>query len=408
MTEKIDAKLATAVQHAYDHATAVRKRFEQAGLTPADIQTIADLPQLPVLPKDSLVELQQSDPPFGGMLAVPMSQIRHIFMSPGPIYEPDGGEDNWASAVLAFQRAGFTADDIVINTLSYHLVPAGLALDNALTSLGTTVVPTGVGNTDLQIKICVDLGVTGYVGTPSFLMKLIQRAEEMGLKIGEQVKINKALTSAEPLPPSLRHTLVNKYGISVLNAYATAELGVLAVNDDGGMAMDLMPEPIIEIVNPDTGQPVGSGEAGEVVVTNFSHVYPLIRLGTGDLALNMDPAPGQSQQTERKLMLVGRTGEALKVRGMFVHPNQLRFAAMQAAGMMGLAAPPVQGIVSRPEQRDMLTVRVAGVPVDKQEKLREPLGQAFQQACRVRADEILFVEEIDPEERGMVDAREWA
>lgn len=403
----MDKRLATAVQNAYDQATAVRQRFDQAGLTPADIQTIADLPKLPILPKDKLIELQQSDPPFGGMLAVPMSQIRHIFMSPGPIYEPDGGEDNWASAVLAFQRAGFTADDIVINTLSYHLVPAGLALDHALTSLGTTVVPTGVGNTDLQIKICVDLGVTGYVGTPSFLMKLIQRAEEMGLKIGEQFKINKALTSAEPLPPSLRHTLVNEYGISVLNAYATAELGVLAVNDDGGMAMDLMPEPIIEIVSPDTGQPVGSGEAGEVVVTNFSHVYPLIRLGTGDLALNMDPAPGQSEQTERKLMLVGRTGEALKVRGMFVHPNQLRFAAMQVAGMMGLTAPQVQGIVSRPEQRDVLTVRVAGLPVEKQEALREPLGQAFQQACRVRADEILFVEEIDPTERGMVDAREW-
>ena len=404
----MDKRLATAVQNAYDKSTAVRQRFDQTSLTPTDIQTIADLPKLPILPKDKLIELQQSDPPFGGMLAVPMSQIRHIFMSPGPIYEPDGGEDNWSAAVLAFQRAGFTADDIVINTLSYHLVPAGLALDNALTSLGTTVVPTGVGNTDLQIKICVDLGVTGYVGTPSFLMKLIQRAEEMGLKIGEQFKINKALTSAEPLPPSLRHTLVNEYGISVLNAYATAELGVLAVNDDGGMAMDLMPEPIIEIVNPDTGQPVGSGEAGEVVVTNFSHVYPLIRLGTGDLALNMDPAPGQSQQTERKLMLVGRTGEALKVRGMFVHPNQLRFAAMQVAGMMGLTAPQVQGVVSRPEQRDVLTVRVAGVPADKQEKLREPLGQAFQQACRVRADEILFVAEIDPQERGMVDAREWA
>ena len=404
----MDKRLATAVQNAYDKSTAVRQRFDQTSLTPTDIQTIADLPKLPILPKDKLIELQQSDPPFGGMLAVPMSQIRHIFMSPGPIYEPDGGEDNWSAAVLAFQRAGFTADDIVINTLSYHLVPAGLALDNALTSLGTTVVPTGVGNTDLQIKICVDLGVTGYVGTPSFLMKLIQRAEEMGLKIGEQFKINKALTSAEPLPPSLRHTLVNEYGISVLNAYATAELGVLAVNDDGGMAMDLMPEPIIEIVNPDTGQPVGSGEAGEVVVTNFSHVYPLIRLGTGDLALNMDPAPGQSQQTERKLMLVGRTGEALKVRGMFVHPNQLRFVAMQVAGMMGLTAPQVQGVVSRPEQRDVLTVRVAGVPADKQEKLREPLGQAFQQACRVRADEILFVAEIDPQERGMVDAREWA
>ena len=402
----IDEKLTTAVQNAYDHAPAVRQRFDDAGLTPADIQSVADLPKLPVLPKDRLIELQQADPPFGGMLAVPITAVRHIFMSPGPIYEPDGGENSWASATLAFQRAGFTAEDIVINALSYHLVPAGLALDNALTALGTTVVPTGIGNTDLQIKICVDLGVTGYVGTPSFLMKLVTRAQEMGFKIGEQFKINKALTSAEPLPPSLRHTLVNEYGINILNAYATAELGVLAVNDDGGMAMDLMPEPIIEIVSPETGEPVGPGEAGEVVVTNFSHVYPLIRLGTGDMALNIDPAPGQSQQTDRKLTLVGRSGEALKVRGMFVHPNQLRFAAAQVAGMMGLDAPQVQGIVTRPEQRDVLTVRVAGVPADKHDVLREPLGQAFQQACRVRADEIVFVDGISASERGMVDQRD--
>jgi phenylacetate-CoA ligase len=399
----IDDKLATAVQHAYDHATAVRQRFDAAGITPTDIRTVADLPKLPVFSKDSLIELQQANPPFGGLLAVPLRELRHIFMSPGPIYEPDGGEEGWASAILAFQRAGFTADDIVINALSYHLVPAGLALDNALTTMGVTVVPTGVGNTDLQIKICQDLGVTGYVGTPSFLLTLLKRAREQGI----QLHINKALTSAEPLPPALRQTLAQEYGVHILNAYATAELGVLAVNDDGGMAMDLMPEPIIEIVNPETGQPVASGEAGEVVVTNFSRVYPLIRLGTGDLAMNIDPAPGQSQQTERKLMLVGRSGEAIKVRGMFVHPNQLRFAAAQVGMMLGLPSLQVQGVVSRPEARDVLTVRVAGVPAEKEKAVQGALPTAVQAACRVQLDELLFVPEIGANERGMVDERVW-
>lgn len=404
----INQKLQATIQHAYDNAPAVRARFDKAGLTPADVQTTADLVKVPVLEKDEIIALQQASPPFGGMLAVPTSEIRHIFMSPGPIYEPDADDDDdaWDIAVDVLRAGGFTPDDVVLNTLSYHLVPAGSLLDTALTRLGCTVVPSGYGNTDLQIKLMHDLGVSGYVGTPSFLMHLIQRAEEMGLDFRESFKLTKALVSAEPLPAPLRNTFVEKYGIAICNTYATAELGLLAYNTAEGLTMDLLPQPIIQLVDPDTGRTVGPGEVGEIVVTNFSKIYPLIRFGTGDLAINVDPKPDESAQHERQIIIVGRRGDAIKVRGMFVHPTQLRFAVAQVAGMLGLNPPPtVQGAVQRPGHRDEFIVRVALTDETQQAALTGPLKQAIQQACRIRVDELEFVKTIDPDARPMVDER---
>ena len=401
----VEDRLRQLIGHAYAHSPATRRRFDEAGLTPDDIQGLADLEKIPVLPKDDVVALQQADPPFGGLLAAPMSEVRHIFLSPGPIYEPDAGDDDskLLMAKLALEKSGFTPDDVVLNTLSYHLVPAGLMLDEALVSLGCAVVPGGVGNSDLQVKMMMDLSVTGYVGTPSFLMALIRKAEEMGLDAKSALKVNKALVTAEPLPASLRETLVNEYGISIGNAYATAELGFMALNTTGGLQMQLFPMPIVQVVDPETGKTVGAGEAGEIVVTSLDPAYPLIRLGTGDMAVNVDPKPGESRQEERGIILVGRSGDAVKVRGMFVHPNQLRFAVAQV-----LQASAVQGVVTRPELRDYFQVRVvpAGEVADA-EAAAEQIKAAVRQVCRVRADEVVFVDSIPEGARGMVDERSW-
>lgn len=403
----LDERLHALIRHAYEAAPAVRARFQQAGLTPDDVRSVADLDRVPVMPKDEVVRLQQANPPFGGLLAVPLEQVRHIFMSPGPIYEPDAGDDTTIvdMAVLALQRSGLRAGDVVLNCLSYHLVPAGMLVDRALVAMGCVAVPGGVGNTDLQLQIMRDLGVTGYVGTPSFLHTLIKRAEERGLRWQEAFRLRVAVVTAEPLPPSLRQVLVETYGLAVGNAYATAELGILALNTAGGLAMQLLPLPIVQVVAPDTGQSVGPGEAGEVVVTSLDPAYPLIRLGTGDLAVNVDPAPGQSRQEERSLILVGRSGEAVKVRGMFVHPNQLRFAVAQVAP--GAA---VQGVVERVEHQDRFTVRVAlPDPTQGTPPLAAAIGEAVRQACRVRADQVEFVaaDAIPAGTPGIVDQRRW-
>lgn len=402
----IDERLRAVIATVYERVPSVRERFDDAGLKPTEIQTVADLQKLPVLPKDDVVARQQADPPFGGMLGVPREEVRHVFLSPGPIYEVDAGDDDTMLRMgqLALQQSGFRPGDTVLNTLSYHLVPAGLHLDQALVEMGCTVIPGGVGNTDLQLKLLKDLQVTGYVGTPSFLMSLIQKAEEQGGHFRDRFRLQKAFVTAEPLPPSLRQRLTEEYGIQVGNGYATAELGILALGTAPGLAMQLLPEPIVEIVDPETGQVVGAGEAGEVVVTLLNPAYPLLRLGTGDMAINGDPAPGSSRQEERTIILVGRSGEAVKVRGMFVHPNQLRFAVGQVA-----QAGAVQGVVTRTGGRDSFTVRVALEREGGTAELEARLKEVVRQVCRVKVDDVQFVAAgaIGADERGMVDARSW-
>jgi phenylacetate-CoA ligase len=401
-----DQRLRETIAFACENSAEVHARFETAGLAAGDVQTITDLQRVPILEKDEVIGLQQANPPFGGLLAVPMSEIRHIFFSPGPLYEPEADDDPtpFAMAQLVFETCGFEPGDVVLNSLSYHLVPAGLLVDRTLAGMGCTVIPGGVGNSDLQLKMMIDLGVTGYAGTPSFLMQLIKKAEAAGLDFKRDFKLTKIVTTAEPLPPALRQTFTDTYGLSVGNCYATAELGLLALDTEGQMAMRLLPQPVIQIVDPDTGQEVGPGEVGEVVVTNFSRAYPLIRFGTGDMAVNVDPNPGQSKQEERAVILVGRRGEAVKVRGMFVHPNQLRFAIRPFPVVNA-----IQGIVSRPDDRDYLTIRITVDEGADRQVLVEPLKESIRAACRVRADEIVFVPaaELPADAPGMLDQREW-
>ncbi|MDT8307593.1 MAG: AMP-binding protein [Anaerolineae bacterium] len=403
----MDEKLRAVIAGAYERAPAVRERFDDAGLLPADIQTVADLQKLPVFAKDDLVARQQADPPFGGMLGVPRDEVRHIFLSPGPIYEVDGGDDDTILRMmhLALRQSGFGPGDTVLNTLSYHLVPAGLHLDQALVEMGCTVIPGGVGNSDLQLKLLEDLQATGYAGTPSFLMSLIQKSEDQGKPFRHHFRLEKAFVTAEPLPPSLRQRLTGDYGIQIGNAYGTAELGVLALSTGPGLALQLLPEPIVELVDPETGQVVAAGAPGEVVVTLLNPAYPLLRLGTGDMAINGDPAPGSSRQEERTIILVGRSGEAVKVRGMFVHPNQLRFAVGQV-----VQAAAVQGVVTRAGDRDVFTVRVALQEDSDTGELAARLKEAVRQVCRVSVDDVRFIgpDEIGAEERGMLDERTWA
>jgi len=399
-------RLRHIVQHAYAHAPAVKGVLDAVGVSPADIQALADLDRIPVTSKDRLVELQASDPPFGGYLAAPLDTLRHIFFSPGPLYEPSAGETTVMDTIReVFAIAGFAAGDVVINTFGYHLIPTGLVIDQVLAETGAMVIPAGVGNAELSLKMMLDLGVTGYVGTPSWLMALIKKAAEGGLDFRRQFSLRKALVSAEPLPPALRQAFVEEYGLSVTNGYGTAELGFLAYNTEGGMAMRLLKTPIIQVADPETGRSVGPGEAGEVVVTTFNETYPLIRFGTGDLAMNLDPAPGESRQEERSIILVGRVGDAVKVRGMFVHPNQLRFALSQIAGIAR-----AQAVVTREEDRDRLTLRavLADGSADR-EALSRVLEAAIPAACRVKLDGVEFVP-ADASDEGaelIVDERIW-
>jgi phenylacetate-CoA ligase len=300
-------------------------------------------------------------------------------------------------AARIFRHAGFKRGDIALNTLSYHLVPAGLLLDAGLQGAGATVVPSGVGNTELQVKLLLDLKITGYAGAPSFLMTLIKKAEELGLNFKEKFALRKALFTAEPYPPSLRQQFEGVYGLQTLNVYATAELGFLAYDDATKSALQIAEGVVVELVDPQTGKRVGVREPGEVVVTTFNETYPLVRLGTGDMAIYTDDA-------FQKFMLVGRAGEAVKVRGMFVHPNQVKLALIKFPAIAR-----VQGIVTRPDNiRDQWTLRVELADASaNRDALANDFSEAVKNVCRVSVDQVEFVATIAADAKVMVDERKW-
>src|SRR5260221_332493 len=255
------------------------------GVRPATIKSRKALAQLPVTRKSDLGTLQKEMPPLGGLNATPVEKLGKLFVSPGPIYDPEGrGRDWWRTARGLF-AGGSRAGDRVIDTFAYHFTPAGSMLESGLLALGCTVIPAGTGHTEVQAATIHDLGVSGYVGTPSFLKLIAEKADELKADIS---CLKRAQVGAEYLPPALR-SVMNERGIAVTQMYATADLGLLAYESllpDGtvnpGMILD--EGLILEIVRPGTGDPLPPGEVGEVVITTFNRDYPLIRFATGDLS----------------------------------------------------------------------------------------------------------------------------
>jgi phenylacetate-CoA ligase len=289
------------------------------GIDAHSVTDRAALAKLPVLRKSEMLEKQKAAPPFGGFLSQNGVTAARVFMSPGPIWEPQApGLDPWNGA-RALHAAGFRKGDTVLNAFSYHLTPGGFILDQAAIAMGCSVFPAGVGNTDMQVEAVEVLKPTGFTGTPDYLKVLLDRGAEQGRDMSS---IKVALVSGGALFPALREEYASK-GISVAQCYATADLGVIAYETEAREGMVVNEDYIVEIVRPGTGEPVADGEVGELVVTNFNPLYPLIRFGTGDLSMVM---PGQSPCGRTNMRLAGWMGRAdqrTKIKGMFVDPSQI-------------------------------------------------------------------------------------
>jgi len=291
---------------------------------PSKIKSRAALATLPVTRKSDLIALQKQLPPLGGLNATPLDKLGKLFVSPGPIYEPEGRSGNWWRAARGLFAGGFRAGDRVANTFAYHFTPAGSMLESGALALGCTVVPAGVGQTELQAAAIRDLRINAFVGTPSFLKVIVEKADELKLDLS---CLEKAQVGAEYLPPALRKAMGER-GIRVSQCYASADLGLIAYESlmpDGrlneGMILD--EGLLLEIVRPGSGEPVGAGEVGEVVITSFNKDYPLIRFGTGDLSAVL---PGKSPCGRTNVRIrgwMGRADQSTKVRAMFVTPKQV-------------------------------------------------------------------------------------
>jgi phenylacetate-coenzyme A ligase PaaK-like adenylate-forming protein len=292
-----------------------------AEVEPETVTTREMLARLPVTRKSGLAALQKAEPPLGGLAAT--ARPAKLFVSPGPIHDPEGPGPDWWRTARALFAAGLRAHDVAVNTFAYHFTPAGSMMESGAAALGCTVVPTGVGQTEMQVTTIASLSASAYLGTPSFLKLIVEKADELKADIRS---LSKAAVAAEYLPPALRTAMAAR-GIRVLQSYASADLGLIAYESEAMEGMILDEALVLEIVRPGTGDPVPDGEVGEVVITSFNRDYPLIRFGTGDLSAVLPGASPCGRTNVRIRGWMGRADQTTKVKGMFVHPAQVAAVA---------------------------------------------------------------------------------
>jgi len=401
----IEERLRQTLISAYAQAPAIKRKLDHSGLGPDAIRTLADLERFPITKKAELVGIQKENPPFGGLLTLSPNQLKRIFVSPGPIFDPmkSGAADSRCCKCLF--AAGIRPGDIVQNTFMYHFTPFGHYFDDALVSLGCTVIPAGVGNTELQAQVMQTLQVNGYIGTPSFLKTILDKVVELGFDLQNDLALEAAVVGAEMLSESLREDLETRVGMKIRQAYGTADVGLIGHECPEKSGYHLFDEELLfEIVDPTTGKQLPAGEIGELVVTSFNPIYPLLRFGTGDLT-SIDESPCACGRTSFRLpRLLGRVDQVTKVRGMFIHPSQIDLIIGKNPSITR-----IQVLVTQQNHQDEMTffVELSDEGLDR-DSLENKLKEDIREMMRLRG-EVRFVPAgtIPEEEKRIVDKRVW-
>jgi phenylacetate-CoA ligase len=344
------------------------------GVEPAAVTSREALAALPVLRKSGLHVLQARRPPFGGFAAAPAADVARVFMSPGPIFEPEGRGEDWWRAARALFAAGVRKGDIVHNTFAYHLTPGGWILDSGARALGCAVIAAGPGNTEQQIEAIQALKPSVYVGVPDYLKILLDKARDTGK---DATSFRKAVVGGGALFPSLRAEYRQR-GVATFQTYATADLGIIAYESRALDGMIVDEGVIVEIVRPGTGDPVPPGEVGEVVVTSFNRDYPMIRLATGDLSAVLPGISPCGRTNMRIKGWLGRADQTTKVKGMFVHPEQVAEVARRHAGVGR-----VRLVVGRSGEQDVMTLRVEA---SDDAGLKAKLAETLQSVTKLKGE----------------------
>lgn len=399
----LDRRLAKQIEFAYRHAPAVRIGLDRAGVAPRQVKRVRDLERLPVTTKDDLLKLQRADPPFGGFLAVPLNSLSRVFVSPGPMFDAFGNERVKAT-VRSFVRSGLPKrGDIVMVSTAYHMLPAGLLVTDALDALGCTVVPAGTGQTELQVRILHDLKVSAIFSFPSFVMTILQKAEEMGYDVRRDLSLRYVSGSGERHIQLLRKVFEEKYGLVVNDSYGTADLGPVAYDCGLGAGYHYDDqEAIIEIVDPRTGKHVEPLEAGEIVVTLFSRTYPLVRLGTGDLASYTIDQCDCGRTAPRITRIMGMIGEHIRVKGVFVHMRELDEAFLGLPEVLRY-----QLLLKLDGHRDRIELKAEVGETANRAVLSEMITRRCQEVFKLRIDNIHFLPSgtLPPDCQKVVEAR---
>ncbi|MTV27720.1 phenylacetate--CoA ligase [Nitriliruptoraceae bacterium ZYF776] len=334
--------------------------------------------------KERLLEMQRETPPFGGFLGIDLADLQHVFVSPGPLFDPQGAGQRGLGFQHAFAAAGIGPDDIVLNTWSYHLVPAGLAMDEALTDLGATVIPGGVGNTEQQAQLVVQLGVTAISASTGFFVALAEKLEELGYDLPADWNVEVAFLGGEFGDwMAKRRRIEERYRIRTTSAYATGDLGTVGFECEQQDGYHLTPDLIVQVCDPDTDAPLPDGEVGHIVATAFNDAYPLVRFGTGDLSMIMpDPCPC-GRDAPRLAPLQGRVGLAVKAREIFVYPLHVTDLTARVD-----AVTRAQAVVRRPDAREEILLRVELADGADEAAARARIEEEFRALTRLGVDDI--------------------
>ena len=398
----LEQRLREVIPYAYRNAPAVKERFDQAGIDPNQIRTLEDLEKIPVLKKEDLGSLQRARPIFGGLVAVPIEETRRIFTAPGPLYHPLPDEEHIEAEAMAFRSRGIKKGDIVLLTFALNF-PVSREMEEIVVKIGAIPIPIGPGGTDTQVQVLHDTKATVYIGSLTFLTNIIKRAEEQGYDFRRDFNLRLVFTGGEILPVADRDRLEKFYGISVIDSYGINEGGGIAYSCEKWTGLHLLHDLIVEVVDPDTGKELKPGEVGEVVITRFSKTYTIIRLGVGDRSFYSDEPCPCGRTTPRLVQILGRVGEAVKVRAVLVYPKQVEKVMSLFSAISNF-----QAEVSRTERRDELTFKIElkDETIDK-EALVESLKKESQDICRVRVDKVEFVPKgtIPAERKTLVDLR---
>lgn len=385
MSEDIYQDIAQAYAAAAEKAPGLKSRFTAAGFDPAAVTSVADLSRLSVMKKEELLKIQRDNPPFGGFLASDLKDIGRIYVSPGPIFEPALSGGGGHGLDLLFKAAGVGPGDIILNTWMYHLVPAGLLFDEAAQSAGATVIPGGVGNTELQAQIIVETGVTSICASTAFFLTLADKVIETYGR--DAWKVKTAFLGGEMGDwMAKRRRIEADYGVSTWAAYATADLGLVAY-EDGGEGYGVHPDRVVQICDPDSGEQVAHGEPGEVVVTARDATWPMIRFGTGDSAFALES--NADGTVSRISALQGRVGAAVKVREIFVYPRVIEEVVIGTPG-----ATAAQAVVTRENDRDMIRLSLVLEDGADASAAETAAIETFKLHARIRADEVSIVAEL--------------
>jgi phenylacetate-CoA ligase len=391
-----DERVAAVLPEAARRCPGFARRLEAAGVKPDELTGVTALDRVPVLAKDELLRAQRADPPFAGLVA-DGAPVRRVFQSPGPLYEAELDRvDPWRWAP-ALRVAGFTERDTVLNAFSYHLSPAGAMFEEAARAIGCRVVPGGVGSLELQVEACATLGITAYIGLPSYLKALLERAEAAGHD-PRSWPLDRAFVAAEPLSRSLRSWLSERVGV-VLQGYGTAETGNLGYETSARDGLHVPADALVQICDLSSGEAVYDGREGQVVVTVFERDAPVVRFGTGDLSAWALDGTVSAVETPRIRGWLGRVGDAVKVRGMFLHPQQVATVMSQAPEVDGY-----RFVIERRDERDVLRCEVVPAGGADVEALRRRVRTIVREGLRFDS-EVLAV--TDVEGGPIVDLRTW-